>query len=312
MYKRLFVSSLIFLLLLSLSVSFTASSFMEPSVYAAGSAAAKPLRVAPPVEARPSNASRFLVFSKDREAERLKRIISLNVPCADKIPVLLYHHLEYAKDIPAEDKDNSVILSVEKFEEHMKFLYDNKFYAACAEELEMYIKGELVLPERSVVITFDDGYQSAATRAYPILKKYGFQASIFIVTRLIGEKGDRVFLNWSDIKKCGDVFTYHSHTHNKHKRRADGRTEFVAGAYADIVEDLQYSKEMLNTSYLAYPHGQVGKYSKKELEEAGFRMAFGVKEGYARRDSDKLELPRFLITPQVMPDRFEAICYGKV
>ena len=263
---------------------------------------------------KPPDADGFLgdgSYRADEQLEALKKIVGLNVKNAKKIPVLLYHHLEYGAEIPESEKDSQAVISVERFTQHMKLLHNNGFYAASAIELEMYMNGEMILPERTVVITFDDGYRSNARYAYPVLKKYGFKASIFIITRLIGEKGDMEFLTWDDMRACSDVFSYHSHTHNMHKLRDDGLTELSAGEYEAVKDDLKQSSELLNTNYFAYPHGQVKRHVKNALRESGYRMAFGLKKAYADSGSDMLDMPRFTITSSMKLDAFEAICMGK-
>jgi len=262
---------------------------------------------------KPADAASFLddgYYSAEHKYNSLIRIIELNVANAKKIPVLLYHHLERESKIRPEDRNYSSIISVERFEEHMKFLQKGKFYTATVAELEMYIKGEMILPEKTVVITFDDGYKSNASYAYPILKRLNFRAGIFMITRLIGECGEKEFLDWNDMRRCGDVFTYHSHSHDLHKRRENGRTDFVMARPKDAIADLTLSAETINTSYFAYPHGQIGKNSEELLKIAGYRMAFGVTEAYATRETDLFDVPRFIVTPQVKSDLFEAVCGG--
>jgi peptidoglycan/xylan/chitin deacetylase (PgdA/CDA1 family) len=262
---------------------------------------------------KPPDAASFLddgYYSAETKYDSLKRIIELNVVKAKKIPVLLYHHLKREGDIAPDERENSTILSVERFEEQMRHLYKNKFYTATVAELEMYIKGEILLPERTVVITFDDGYKSNADFAYPILKRYDFKAGIFLITRLIGESGEKEFLGWDSIRECGDVFTYHSHSHDLHKRREDGRTDFTIATQRDALNDLVISANVINTGYFAYPHGQIGKSSRELLRTAGYRMAFGLTEAYVAQGADLYDIPRFIVTPQVKPDLFEAICGG--
>ena len=316
-----------------------------------------------PGRIKPRDAADFLgdgFRTEGDEARSLKRIIELNVRRADKIPVLLYHHI--VKETSAgggeggsgrggngggngngNRKDNggggsesdasgggngggnsegdvsgggegeyrnSGVLSVGAFAEHMRFLYDNKFYTASVAELEAYLYGKAVLPERTVVITFDDGYKSNAIYAYPILKRYKFRAGVFIISRLIGETGEKEFLDWNDMRRCADVFSYHSHTHDMHKLRPDGRTDFTAGDGLSVLDDLRLSANTLDTHYLAYPHGQIGDTSADLLKRAGYRMAFGIREAYAEMGAGRYDIPRFVITPDVAQDRFEAICRG--
>ena len=247
---------------------------------------------------------------KDRIAS-LEKIIKLNVPRADKIPVLLYHHLVLENELTDSQRQNDNIITVEQFSEQMKYLYDNNFYTASLYELELYFNGKTILPERTVVITFDDGYRSNTRYAYPVLKKYDFKAAVFVITGLIGVKENVIeHASWNDMKKCADVFSYHSHSHNLHKQQKDGTSALVTSDSSTVTEDLLISKAMLSTSYLAYPYGQTSRTAKKSLADAGYRMGFTTVAEYADKNSNVLEIPRFTITPNIDLAAFTAICTG--
>lgn len=252
------------------------------------------------------------IDSLKEQIASLEKIIELNVPRAEKIPVLLYHHLVKEEEMTDPQWNNDSVLSVEKFSEQMKYLYDNKFYTASLYDLEQYINGKKILPERTVVITFDDGYRSNTKYAYPILKKYGFRASIFLITSLIGEKEKVIeHASWSDLKKTRDVFSFHSHSHNLHKMLRDGKSLFQTSDSTEIMNDLLITKGMLSSSYFAYPYGHTGRAARRALTDAGFRMAFTTVAAYAKKKCDLLEVPRFTITPRTGMDLFESICMGR-
>ena len=251
------------------------------------------------------------IDSLKKHIANLEKIIELNIPRAEKIPVLLYHHLVKEEDLTPAQRQNDSVISVEQFSDQMKFLYDNKYYTANLYELELYISGKLILPERTVVITFDDGYRSNTRYAYPILKRYEFQATIFLITNLIGVKENVIeHASWDDLKKCGDVFNYHSHSHNLHRLQRDGQSVFLTSSSAAIAEDLLISKALISSSYLAYPYGQFNRASKRGMTDAGYRMGFTTVEDYAKRRIDPLEIPRFTITKNYDLEAFEAICKG--
>jgi peptidoglycan/xylan/chitin deacetylase (PgdA/CDA1 family) len=246
------------------------------------------------------------------EVAALKRIIELNVPKAEKIPVLLYHHLARAEDMADGKAANDMVMSIEQFTEQMKWLYDNRYYAASVEELEQWKAGKMPLPQKTVVVTFDDGYRSNTKYAYPVLKKYGFSASIFHITSMIGQKENVIeHASWADLKKCKDVFTNFSHSHNMHTLSRDGKSALVTRDADDIAMDLLVSKALLGTSFLAYPYGQFNRTTKKLAEEAGFRMAFTTEAQYATRKSDAFEVPRFTVTPNITLEAFASLCSGE-
>ena len=80
-----------------------------------------------------------------------------------EIPILMYHHLE-------ENINNNTVISPENFENQMKLLKMEGYHAISAQQLYDYLNGQTPLPQKPVLITFDDGYFSNYEKAYPILK----------------------------------------------------------------------------------------------------------------------------------------------
>ena len=167
------------------------------------------------------------------------------------------------------DIENIDVISREAFDKQMKILYENDFNTITLEELQRYIEGEINLPEKNILISFDDGYRSNYTYAYPILKKYSFNASIFLITSRIGydkeqlSSNDYPKLSWKEFKKCNDVFEFASHTHDLHKLDSNNTSYVLAESKEAILRDLLISKKLLNTDYFAYPYGQ---YSEETIE----------------------------------------------
>lgn len=94
------------------------------------------------------------------------------------IPVLMYHSIN-------NKSTNNNILPVNQFEEEMKWLKDNKFYTLSMSELINVFNTSKNIPKKAVVLTFDDGYLDFYSNAYPILKKYNFKATNFVITGTI-------------------------------------------------------------------------------------------------------------------------------
>lgn len=87
---------------------------------------------------------------------------------AEQVPVLMYHYI--TPQANNDQPDNNSIITLEAFEENMNYLHEQGYYTATMEELEQYVLGKTSLPAKTVVITFDDGYQNNYIYAYPILK----------------------------------------------------------------------------------------------------------------------------------------------
>ena len=96
-----------------------------------------------------------------------------------QVPILMYHHI-------AEGETNFVTVTPGEFEDQMKTLCENGYTAISLAELYAYVIHGTELPENPIVITFDDGYTSIYEYAYPILEKYGMNATIFTIGYAIG------------------------------------------------------------------------------------------------------------------------------
>lgn len=141
---------------------------------------------------------------------------------------------------------------------------------------------------RSVVITFDDGYADNFEQAYPILKNYGFTASIFCITEKMNSPG---FLNRSQIQAMArDGFEFGSHTLNHpHLPELDGETK-----KREILESGVRLKTLsgVDVRYFCYPYGQYDRESLAILRDSYYRGACSNRPGPNRPG---LEKDRFLL-----------------
>ena len=115
-----------------------------------------------------------------------------------KIPILLYHN--FVTTVPESDPDNfNYINTPQNFEENVKTLIENGYTIMSMKELALANSGKMELPDKPILITFDDGYYSNYEYIYPILQKYQVKASIFIVTDKIGQEIDGIkYLGWEE------------------------------------------------------------------------------------------------------------------
>lgn len=244
----------------------------------------------------------------EREMDYLGRIVRQGE--AKEVPVLLYHHI-----LPQEDIDkygwenNDSVISLEKFQEQMKYLKENNYYTATLKEVEQFVKGERKLPRKTVVITFDDGYLSNLVHAYPIMKEYGYKGTIFVIgDSELREKEEydpvttqRIYI--PEAEQYGDVFEYGCHTYNLHTM-VDGQAMLEVLDKENIKEDLQKSKSLLNAKAIAYPFGKYNETTIEAVKELGYRLGFTVKSGYIKMGIGQYELPRFVINPRTTLERF--------
>jgi peptidoglycan/xylan/chitin deacetylase (PgdA/CDA1 family) len=223
---------------------------------------------------------------------------------AKRVPVLMYHYV-----IPQaynREPGNRSIINLEAFEQGMDYLYQEGYYTASLSELEDYVHGRIRLPEKTVVITFDDGYENNYIYAYPLLKKYGFRAAVFIIGERVQEQTTKQFdLNTStyfskeQMEASKDVFEFHSHTYQLHNKTVPHCGELYASTrdLAKLQEDIVRMKRFgIDTPYFAYPYGDRNDAMARKLVENGYRMAFTVKQGFVEPGDAPMYLNRLTVT----------------
>lgn len=193
------------------------------------------------------------------------------------IPVLTYHRF-------GDNCDSPLCMPARVFERQMRYLKDNGYHTVTPDELLAFLRYRTPLPKKSVWITMDDGYRSTYRVAYPILKKYGFTATMFIYTEFVG--ASRLAVTWSQLKemKAGG-FTIGSHTithSDLTKARADESTEkFIERVRRELGESKKIIDKKLgqDTIVLAYPFGYYDQRAINLAREAGYRLAASVRRG---------------------------------
>jgi peptidoglycan/xylan/chitin deacetylase (PgdA/CDA1 family) len=170
------------------------------------------------------------------------------------------------------------------FERQMRYLKENGYHVITAEELYSFLGYRQGLPRKSVLITMDDGYRSVYNIAYPILKKYGYTATLFIYTDFVGVS--KMAITWNQLKEMQrNGFTIGSHTiyHSDLTKPKDGETE--PEYIARVKKELYGSKQIIDkklgqdTYFLAYPFGYYDQRSIQIARDAGYKMAMSVKRG---------------------------------
>lgn len=253
------------------------------------------------------------------------------------IPILMYHHIV---DDLTRYEGNEAVVSVLQFEEQMRFLAENNFTTLNASQLLQFLNGKTV-PENTVVITFDDGYESNYIYAYPILKELELTAIIHIIPAVIpGEiGGDRPGIpkvNWDQMRrmvKSGFV-DIQSHTFDSHyrvatnvegdtepklvspmwiesKNRVETHNEFISRIAQDLKQSEKIIEERLNNDVIAiaYPFGVHNDYVRQTLiEQTGIKLGFTVRSGYVFQGDDPLRLNRINVSPRwVLEDFIETV-----
>ena len=214
------------------------------------------------------------------------------------VPILCYHRL-------AERCESAMCMTTLLFEEQMRYLKENGYRVISMAELKDFLAYRRRIPAKAVVINLDDGYRSAYEIAYPILKKYGFTAGLFIYTDFIGASSNS--LTWEqlqEMKAGGFEVGSHSLSHCDLTKKWEGEDD---DRYTERIRgELIRSKEIIDkkldqdTIYFAFPYGQYNHRVLSLCEEAGYKLAFSTSRGGNPFFSDPLVLRRDQVTRRDM------------
>lgn len=201
------------------------------------------------------------------------------------LAICMYHYV-YDKNNPPDDL-NSNYIDVQTLEEELKYLTENNYYFPTWEEVRQYVSGELLLPEKSVVLTFDDGSVSFLDLGVPLFNQYKVPVTSFLIGSYDGESKVATY--------ASEYLTFQSHSYNMH--RAGGNVGhggiFPAMGHDEAVADLQQSIEIGgNGDAFAYPFGDYTDSCVQAVKDAGFKCAVTTEYGRAKPGDDPLLLPR--------------------
>ena len=216
------------------------------------------------------------------------------------LPVCMYHYV-YDENDPPEDLYNRFgnYISQQELEKELNWLNEEGYYFPTWKEVREYIDGELMLPDKSIVITFDDGSRSFLDYGIPVLEKCRVPSTSFVITSNDGEKKIAGYQS--------DYVTYQSHSDNMH--RPGGNIGhggiFTALSYDEALADLQKSIEICGSSdAFAYPYGDYNDSCRQVVEDAGFLCAVTTQVGKAYPGDNPMLLPRVRMSLGQSLDQF--------
>ncbi|MBE5745100.1 MAG: polysaccharide deacetylase family protein [Clostridiales bacterium] len=219
-----------------------------------------------------------------------------------KLLILYYHEVVKKGEGAAYQK-----IEEEKFEEQMRYLQENGYTTLFFSQLDK------PLPEKPIIISFDDGFLSVYEKAAPIMRKYGVKGNVYLPTAYIGN--DEKFMTWDMVKalQTNKDFEMQAHTHN----HVDIRTL----SKEDMTEEIQKSQEKFaaELGYLpnaiCLPFGTYDRKSLRLLKRSGkYKYVLGSFYGMVRKR--KLQkgglLPRIGVSNTDSMEVFEKKLKGKL
>lgn len=211
-----------------------------------------------------------------------------------ELPILMYHSI--LKD---SERQGDYVVSPTVLESDLKYLLNNHYQTVTISEVVAYVNGTGELPEKSVMITFDDGYYNNYSYAYPILKKYGARAVLSPVASLseqFTESGEEnaywSYCTRTQLKEMSDsgVFEIANHSYNMHelsprrgclKRSGETGAQYRENLMTDIkkAQDVFLQYAIPAPICYTYPYGALSDQSEAIVRELGFAVTLGCEEG---------------------------------
>jgi peptidoglycan/xylan/chitin deacetylase (PgdA/CDA1 family) len=193
------------------------------------------------------------------------------------VPVLCYHRFAASCDSP-------LCIPTEVFEKQIRYLKENGYRVIGPEAMAEFLDYRKAIPKKAVMISIDDGYRSAYEVAYPILKKYGFTATLFIYIDYVGVSSQAI--TWDqlrELKREGFTIGSHSIAHSdlSKQKKDEDKKAYLARLKREIFQSKQIIDEQLgqDTLIFAYPFGRQDETVASLVRRAGYKIAVTVDRG---------------------------------
>jgi poly-beta-1,6-N-acetyl-D-glucosamine N-deacetylase len=211
-----------------------------------------------------------------------------------EMPILVYHKIDPAPlPATATPMDRLMTVTPDELEQQLKYLKDGGYHAVSFDALADFLEHGKPLPERPAILSFDDGWGSQFTYALPLLQKYGFPATFFIVTNFVDMQN---FLSTAQLKALlAAGMTVGSHT------RSHAALPSIADQ-AKLADEIVGSKAWLEAQLgvkidtFAYPFGAYTPAIAAMVKAAGYRTA-RTANGGAHYTPDDLETLSAVLFP---------------
>lgn len=218
------------------------------------------------------------------------------------IPILCYHDVT-----PNNPDNNGLLISPEKFKEQLQYLKDNNYTPITLDELYDYLRNNKEIPEKPVVITFDDGYKGNYEYAYPLLKEFKIPATMFVISNYVGGTD---FMTTEQLKEMSNNgIEIESHT-SKH----DDLSKLNETEQVETLKNAKTSLEKIiekPVDFVAYPFGRHNSNTRIAAEKAGYKLGFNLNGNFADRKDHNFNMDRIYVNGNDSLKVFESKLTGK-
>ncbi|HEX5789702.1 MAG TPA: polysaccharide deacetylase family protein, partial [Luteolibacter sp.] len=268
----------------------------EPAPAVAGPAAPPPTPAAtqpgttPPANPAAENGSQTPATSPPQTP------VDPNAPPPVRVVVLGYH------EFSSSEPETEMRINTAKFRKQMEFIRDSGYTVVSLADFSAWKRGEKSIPDKSVLITLDDGWKSVYDEAYPILREFKFPFTLFLYTNYINGGGKALSTAMiREMVKNGATIASHSVSHPYpvvfRRYRNKGAEQYATFLRKEMGE----SKKLLESKFpgkihgYSYPGGYVTEEMWPILTELGYQIAFTIQPAKTTIETPALAIPRFMI-----------------
>lgn len=218
-----------------------------------------------------------------------------------RVPILVYHYVEDVTD-ERDTLRRSIATRPYFFEEQLRFLRNSDYVSITLSDLKKALEGKAHLPERSIILTFDDGYRDFYTTAFPLLKKYQMKSINYIIVNHLGRSGNLTEAQITEMLQSGLV-EIGCHTLDHVYLPQENPTE----ARRQIDECKRQLEERFNVKvdHFAYPGGYYNERIIEMVREAGFETATDTVPGVVQSRDNIYNLRRLRV------GNLDPVAFGK-
>ncbi|MBV9198465.1 MAG: polysaccharide deacetylase family protein [Alphaproteobacteria bacterium] len=206
---------------------------------------------------------------------------SFDKPFAVEVPILVYHHIRQPVSFSSR-AERRLTVTPEVFDRQMKYLQENGYHVIPFASLVGYLKRESELPDKPVIISFDDGWEDQFVNALPRLEEYHYNATFFVITNFIDAPG---FLSWPQLRRilaAGMEIGSHTRSHP----RLD-KIKNPGMLWDQIYASKQTLESQLGAAVeeFAYPFGSYNAAAASMVRSAGYSAARACCIGRVQSDA---------------------------
>jgi len=204
------------------------------------------------------------------------------------VPILYYHHVGFIKDAKDEFRKLSTV-NPSNFKDQMRMLKEGDFAVISLHDLVSALMGESNIPERSIILTFDDGYRDYYDYVFPILKEFGFTSINFVILNSLDLDDNLTIPQVREMLESG-IFEVGAHTVSHAKLTALSEREVIT----EVMDSKNALERKLKTKifFFAYPGGFHNQQVEEIVQQVGYLGAVSTIGGINHGLSEKYRLKR--------------------